>query len=330
MKVVVLHSEVSMGAGKDEEDVLIQVEAVTHALQDLGFEPLAVPCALNLQSVADRLKRIQPAFVFNLVETIGGTGRLIHIAPSVLDHLGIIYTGARTDALYLSSNKLLAKNLLHGAHIPTPKWFVPAGLENLEHLEGGRYIIKSVWEHASVGLDEDSVVFAEDPGFLLEEMKRRQERLGGDCFTEAYIEGREFNLSLLGGEKDPEVLPIAEIRFDGFPSDRVKVVGYRAKWEEESFEYLNTSRCFDFSREDAPLICRLEEMAKACWSLFGLRGYARVDFRVDPAGNPWVLEVNANPCLSPDAGFAAASVRAGMDYSQVVGKILQDSGIFLH
>lgn len=158
MKVVVLHSEVSMGAGKDEEDVLIQVEAVTHALQDLGFEPLAVPCALNLQSVADRLKRIQPAFVFNLVETIGGTGRLIHIAPSVLDHLGIIYTGARTDALYLSSNKLLAKNLLHGAHIPTPKWFVPAGLENLEHLEGGRYIIKSVWEHASVGLDEDSVV----------------------------------------------------------------------------------------------------------------------------------------------------------------------------
>ncbi len=84
----------------------------------------------------------------------------------------------------------------------------------------------------------------------------------------------------------------------------------------------NTPRRFDFPPHDSPLLKRIGELAAACWDLFRVRGYTRVDFRVDPDGRPWILEVNANPCLSPDAGFAAALERAGISYDEAVARIL--------
>jgi D-alanine-D-alanine ligase len=73
------------------------------------------------------------------------------------------------------------------------------------------------------------------------------------------------------------------------------------------------------------LLCQLAYLARECWHGFGLRGYARVDFRVDQEGNPWILEINANPCLSPDAGFAAALERAGISFPQAVERLLDDA-----
>ena len=90
----------------------------------------------------------------------------------------------------------------------------------------------------------------------------------------------------------------------------------------DSFEYQHTRRRFDLPAADRPLLERLEDLAMRCWHLFGLRGYARVDFRVDAAGDPWVLEVNANPCLAPDAGFAAAAQRAAVPYERAIERIL--------
>jgi D-alanine-D-alanine ligase len=118
------------------------------------------------------------------------------------------------------------------------------------------------------------------------------------------------------------VLPAAEIDFSAFPAGKPHLVGYRAKWEEDSFEYQNTPRTFDFPPQDGPLLARIGQLARACWRLFGMRGYTRVDFRVDQAGQPWILEVNANPCLSPDAGFAAALQRAGIAYHTAIARIL--------
>ena len=120
------------------------------------------------------------------------------------------------------------------------------------------------------------------------------------------------------------MLPPAEIVFDGYPPGKPRIVGYRAKWDAESFEYRHTVRSFEFERRDAPLVDSLRSLALRCWELFGLRGYARVDFRVDAAGRPWILEVNANPCLSPDAGFAAAAARAGLSFERVVERIVGD------
>ena len=339
MKVAVIHGEVAEGAGQDEKDVLVQVDVVSEGLAALGHEPVAVPVSLNLEEAARTLTALHPAIAFNLVESLSGKGSLIHIVPALLDALKIPYTGSGTEAIILTSNKVLAKKWLGAAGLPTPPWFTAA--ERREELRvSGPWLIKSAWEHASIGLDEDSVIPEADRGRLLAEMEARRDVLGGACLAEAFIDGREFNLSLLAGGRDPgcgtdgragpplayrnepEVLPPAEIRFDAYPPGKVRVVGYRSKWEEDSFEFNHTPRSFEFPETDAPLLARLKELALRCWKLFDLQGYARVDFRVDKEGRPWILEVNTNPCLSPDAGFHAATLRAGLTFSEVLKRII--------
>ncbi|MCX5824374.1 MAG: D-alanine--D-alanine ligase [Deltaproteobacteria bacterium] len=321
MRIAVIHGEVGAGAGRDEQDVLTQVDFVSRGLAALGHEPVAVPASLNLEAVARTLTDLQPAIVFNLVETLAGKGSLIHIVPALLDVLKIPYTGAGTEAMLLTSNKLIAKRWLAATGLPTPAWFTASEMREEFRIEGP-WLIKSVWEHASIGLDEDSVFFGADRKRLLAEMDTRCEALGGACLAEAYIDGREFNLSLLAGEGGPEVLPPAEIRFDSYPPGKVRVVGYRSKWEEGTFEFANTPRTFQFPAQDAPLLSQLKELARTCWKIFALQGYARVDFRVDGTGRPWILEVNANPCLSPDAGFSAATLRAGLTFPDVLCRII--------
>ncbi len=188
---------------------------------------------------------------------------------------------------------------------------------------GRRFLVKACWEHASLELEEEtSLLVGADADAIRQELEARRRRTGRPWFAEEYIEGREFNLSLLAGKKGPELLPIAEIDFSAFPPDRLPIVGYRAKWDADSFEHHATPRRFEFPASDRKLLRRLEKLALACWQVFSLRGYARVDFRVDPNGNPWILEVNANPCLSPDAGFAAAAGQAGLAYHELIGRIV--------
>ena len=121
------------------------------------------------------------------------------------------------------------------------------------------------------------------------------------------------------------MLPPAEIVFEGFSPGKMRVVDYRAKWVVDSFEYNHTPRNFEFLRDDDQLLERLSELCLECWRLFGLHGWARVDFRVDSAGRPWILEVNTNPCLASDAGFMAAAGRAGLDMAAVAGRIINDA-----
>lgn len=330
MKVAVIHGEVAEDAGQDEKDVLVQVDAVSEGLAALGYDPVVLPISLNLEETARTLTSLNPGFVFNLVESLSGKGRLIHIVPSLLDVLKIPYTGSGTEAIVLTSNKVLAKKWLSSAGLPTPPWFTAGEMQ--EGLEvSGAWLVKSAWEHASVGLDEDSVILEADRGRLLAEMEARRDALGGACLAESFIDGREFNLSILAGGTEqglgpggPEVLPPAEILFNAYPPEKVRVVGYRSKWEEGSFEFTHTTRSFEFPETDAPLLARLKELAVRCWMLFGLRGYSRVDFRVDKQGCPWILEVNANPCLSPDAGYCAAALEAGLTFSDVLKRIIED------
>jgi D-alanine-D-alanine ligase len=277
--------------------------------------------SLNLAAAGRKLAELKPDLVFNLVETLGGRGNLIHLAPALLDSLSLPYTGASAEAMFLTSNKLLAKRWLAAAGLPTPPWLTPE--EQRGDLQGQEaWLVKSVWEHASIGLDEESVLPGATRDQLLAQMEARRAALGGNCLAEVYIDGREFNLSLLSGKEGPELLPPAEIRFDAYPAGKVRVVGYRSKWEEGSFEFANTPRTFAFAEKDAPLLAHLAELALACWRLFDLASYARVDFRVDHQGRPWILEVNANPCLSPDAGFYAAARQAGLTFPEVLTRII--------
>ncbi len=207
----------------------------------------------------------------------------------------------------------------------TPAYITLEDFKNNDVTLNGEYIIKSAWEHASIGLDDASIIKPASSRELLNEMQKRKVSLGGMCFAEQYIDGREFNLSMLAGPDGPEILRPAEIRFLSYGSSKRKIVGYDAKWAEETFEYSNTVRSFDLSNDDLPLIQRLKEISLKCWRLFNIGGYCRVDFRVDKANNPFVLEVNANPCISPNAGFMAAAGQSGLKMEDVIKRIINDS-----
>ena len=331
MRVAVVHNEVAADDAPDAKDVLMQVEAVVAALGSLGYGVRHLGCTLNLEDIKLKLTELEPKLVFNLVESLGGQGSLIHLFPSLLEALGIPYTGSDAEAIRLTSNKIAAKQHMRAAGLPTPDWVcsLPGskvqGIANV-HAHGRTWIIKSLWEHASVGLDVNSIIEAGSASALVTEMVHRSAALGGICFAEEFISGREFNLSLLAGDSGPTVLPPAEISFEGFDPDKPRIVDYRAKWEEDSFEYQNTPRLFDFSDKDFVLIENLRKLALRCWEVFGLQGYARVDFRVDADNRPWILEVNANPCLSPDAGFSAALSQAGVSFKDAVLAIVADAG----
>jgi D-alanine-D-alanine ligase len=323
MTVVILHGQVPKGASQDEQDVLVQVAVVSQALQALGLHPVAVPLSLDLAAAAAQLEQLQPRLVFNLVESVHGQGCYIHLGPTLLESLRLPFTGATATAMFTTSNKLLAKHILAAADIPTPGWFataeIPPGVGQMD----GPYIIKSVWEHGSIGLDDDAVVtgWAE----LRQALQCRQHHPAAPWFVERYIPGREFNLALLASASGPVLLPPAEIEFHDYPAEKRHIVNYNAKWDDTSFEYQHTFRRLTFAPHDAVLLEQLADLARRCWRVFGLRGYARVDFRVDESGQPWVLEVNANPCLAPDSGFVASALEAGCNFTQVVRRIIADT-----
>ena len=329
MRIALVHQHVPADAPADERDVLEQVAAIQAALAVEGHATSVLPCTTDLANLQRKLEVLKPDCVFNLVETLDGSGRLIHLAPALWETHGLPFTGSSADALYLTTHKILSKGILFAAGLPVPPWIArqagvlcpgacagPNAASQAAPAAPADWIVKSIWEHASVGLGDGSVLRGLAPEAVAE-------RLPDGFFAERFVDGREFNLALLAGPDGPEVLPPAEIVFVDFPADKPKIVGYTAKWDEASFEYSHTVRRFADPAVDGPLLEKLKGLAVRCWDVFGLGGYARVDFRVDDHGEPWILEVNTNPCLSPDGGFAAALQQAGIAYADAMARIVR-------
>ena len=337
MHVVILYNRVSLHDSAGDLDVLKQVVAVEQSLARLGHSSARVSCQLRLDEVRSILTTEQPDVVFNLVESLGGTDQLMPLATLLLESMRLPFTGASTLAMLKTTQKLEAKRHLLLFGLPTPAWMTDqyTGWQGIRSPDSvpSTAIIKAVAEHSSLGMNDDSVVQLANlrgdgksaEACLGKLIARKAADLGTPHFAENYIDGREFNLSVLATGSGPSVLPSAEIEFTDFPEDKPKIVGHDAKWNEHTAEYLNTPRRFTFTHGDQPLLDELQSLARRCWEVFGLRGYARVDFRVDADGQPWILEINANPCLSPDAGFAAAVAHAGLTFDTVVERILHDA-----
>ena len=360
-RVAILYNEPIDASSAADQDVLVQMAAVGASLKRLGAETLEVSCTLDLASIKARLEDWRPDVVFNLVESLGGSDRLMVLATTLLDAMYLPYAGCSTDAISSSTNKLLAKRRLHDAGLPTAPWKSSTtnrvGVGSLANSSAPampypcQVVLKTVFEHASFGLGDDAVVEVTSDDLLHELLARQEAKLGRPCFAEWFIDGREFNVSVLAAENfklasqiesqptanrpteiSPsrpaptgpfDVLPPAEIDFRDFPDGKPRIVGFQAKWEEDSIEYRKTLRTFDFADCDQPLLAELCDLAGRCWNLFDLGGFVRVDFRVDSDGRPWILEINSNPCVSPDAGFAAAVEQAGLTYDDAIRRIVE-------
>lgn len=318
-RILVLHGYVPPDALEDEKDVLVETHHVSNSLKQLGYKVKTAPTTLDLLHTKKILEKERPDLVFNLVESLDNSGRFLSVVPSLLEYLYVPFTGSGADALHITTHKPLSKSLMKLHGLPTPDWQTCDNVIQKGILFNPPYILKSIWEHASIGLNEKSIHFSKTT--LLKTIHAMRPEIRANFFFEQFIEGREFNLSLLSEERRLNVLPPAEILFDGF-GKKPKIVDYKAKWDVKSYQYHHTNRSFDFNKGDGVLLKKLKVLSLKCADSFAIKGYARIDFRVHSDGRPYILEVNANPCISPDSGFVAACEKAGLNYTDIIEKIL--------
>lgn len=285
MTILILHDKMEQDASVDSLDNLIQVQfvkrylGVKHRVLSLEFGP-------DVEKTKTQLQAIKPDVVFNLVEECCGSGALSALAVQLLEYLGIPYTGCGPYSQMVSADKQLLKNVLLQHQIPTP------GTAFVPHQ---KYIIKARMEHASVGLDDSCVQSFDDWESLHTAMTRKEHESGISRMYEQYIEGREFGCAFLG----QEVLPVVEYVFDDQYQGH-KIITYEAKWNEETVSYQHHQKRFDI----APDLCgRIEALGRRACACLMLDGYSRIDFRMDTQGNLYVIDINTNPCISPDSTF---------------------------
>ncbi len=299
-------------------DVMTQVEAIEGALKDLGHTSIRMPFTMDVGGFIKVMKETGVEIAINLCETLNDDPRFVGHPAAILELLGIPFSGSSSIALMVTTDKVMTKRLLVGNGIGTPNHIVYNGKGDFD-LRGLRYpvILKPVLQDASIGIDQESI-FTDDKS-LENEIEEFFKRFG-TLLVEEYINGREFNVSIFG-YPSPRALPVAEIDFSTFPEGLFPIVGYKAKWDESSLEYRHSPRIFPQGLLRA-LQERIESVALDCFNLLMLRDYGRVDMRVDDYGRIYVLEVNANPCLSPDAGFAAAIYQTSMTYTDMVKQFI--------
>jgi len=301
----------------DELDVLDQVDFVEKNINLLDIETFRKGITDDFMNEVAVLAADKPDFVFNLVESINNRGELCYFIPALLNMHSLPYSGSPLEAIFITTSKVLTKKTLKKAGINTPQSYSPSEFSKL--VPRNKYIIKPVWEDGSLGITGDSV-FTYQPGFEV----RFKDYSDNHWFIEEYIDGREFNISLIYSDKGPEVLPPAEIIFHNYTEDKPRIVDFKAKWEAGSFEYENTIRDFPGDDLNPVLKERITSTALQCWNEFRLKGYARIDMRIDSNNTPYVIEVNANPCLSPDGGIVAATIAAELPFTDVLQRIIAD------
>ncbi len=292
--------------------------AVERACIECGWE--ATRCCAPEDPVAflALLSSVQADVVFNLVESLKGDARLETGAIWLYELAGLPYTGSPPRATMLALEKPVTRALLsvHGVPIPAGQLF-EFGNEPLDGLRPP-WIVKPAREDASHGITLESVVY--DERSLRERIHYIYERYQQAALVEEFIAGREFNVSILGEGADIVALSLAEIDYTNFPPGP-RLITYNAKWMDDSPECTGSVPIAATNLSDE-LRTRITEVALAAYRIIGLRDYGRVDLRLHPEAGPLVLDVNANPDLSPDAGLARAAARSGIDYVSLIQRIV--------
>jgi D-alanine-D-alanine ligase len=310
-------------AATDVVSVESSARALAAALVESGFQvDLLGMHGIEVLAVINRVRELNPDLVFNLCESLAGDPRNEPTFVGVLDVFKIPYTGADLLALASCLHKQRTKDILIARGLPTPPYrflvdeasLADPGLDALDY----PWFVKLAHEDASVGITEANRVVS--AAALRARVRELHAEYRQPVLAERYIEGREVNVTLIGNGAGLRVLPLHEIDFAAMPADRPRIVSYAAKWNEDHVDYAGTKPVP--LRDASPaFIANVEQVARGAWDAMGLRDYGRIDLRVDAQEVPWVIDVNPNPDISPDAGVARSARIAGMSYPQLIAHI---------
>ncbi len=303
-----------------EQDILNTVKGVSDVLKTAGHE--VIPIVVD-KELYEKTRTTKLDIIFNLGEGIGGNITAEAYIPAILEMAGIPYTGSNFLTLSVCLDKAKTKQILLSNDIPTPKFQVFKAVD--EQLELGMkfpLIVKPVHEDASIGITNDSVVMDEQQ--MRSRIKYVLETYRQPAMVEEFIEGREVNVSIIGN-REPVALPIEELDFKDLPNGTFNICSYQAKWMPETEIFKKT---VPICPADIPkhVENRVKRLALAAYKIMECQDYARIDIRIDKNNNPYLLEVNPNPDIGQnDTAFSRAANAAGMDYNQLVLRILQEA-----
>ena len=296
------------------------VPQVAKALRSLGHRVSILGSHGNVKRLTAGLSRRKPDLVFNLMEMFGENIFGDIPVAGLLDLCGLKYTGSGPGELYLSQDKGLTKKLLAFEDILYPRFLVFSRGEAFE--TGGNLrmplFVKPLRSDSSLGIGGKSLVH--DAVALMERVAYIRKELNDSALAEEYIEGREFFVGVLGNAQ-AKALPPVEVDFTGFPEGVPKVLDSKAKWDVRSKEYKGTKSVLANLPDE--LRARLQKVAVDAYRALRVRDYGRVDIRLTETGEIYVLEVNASCYLERSSEFAMSAAAAGMDYPQLIERIVQ-------
>lgn len=306
--------------GLDGVNPIDEYELIVSNLQKAGYDAYTLNIKDSLDIFFNDIDKNKPDVIFNLVELYKDQPRLEMSFTGLLELLNIPYTGAPPLSLGTCQNKTLTKRILHSLGIRTPDFRIVKNKKKSYRL-GLNYplIVKPALEDASVGIEEESIVYN------AKSLKKRVEYVFSyfhqPALVEEFIMGRELNVAVFG-DKEMQVLPISEIDFTNMPDHLHPIVSYQAKWDPMHVAYHKTipicpAKLPNKIRQEA------EQMALQCVKVVGCRDYSRVDMRLSKDDKKlYVLEVNPNPDLTEDAGFMRSAKQAGYSYRKTLKMIV--------
>jgi D-alanine-D-alanine ligase len=293
---------------------------VCETLRNLGHEVLPLGVYDDLSPLRDALLEFEPDITFMLLEEFHGVVTYDFAVISYLELMQQPYTGCNPRGLLLSKDKALSKKILTYHRIPTPR-FAVFPLDRIVHRPkklAFPLFVKSVTEDASYGISQASIVHNDEQ--LNERVAFVHEHARDDAIVEQYIEGREIYVGVLGNQR-LQVFPPWEMDFGKLPADTARIATSRVKWNRKYQEKhgITTRQASDLDEE---LVERIKKICKRIYRALHLSGYARMDLRVTPSGEIYVLEANPNPNIEYGEDFAESAEQAGIEYEALLQRIL--------